>query len=436
MNLRAVVEQGQAGLKSLTGLIRWDVLLKGSALAFLLQILGTAVRYVHQVVLARWLGPYEFGVYSYVYNWVTLLAVAAGLGFSSSALRFLPEFRVRQAWGLLRGFVLRSSQVVLGSSGAIALVAMGVFWLTRPGETRLLLLGGIWMLPVIALMNHQGQMLRGLKDVLMAFGPSKVLQPLLALLAVGLLRAGGLLTDGSALLALTASMGLVILVQQLGLKRILPGPARSAAPQYETRAWFKVSLPMLVTAMAYAFITQIDMVAVGFFLPADQVGVYSAAGRTASMVSFILVSVNAIVAPHIAELHALQERKKLRSLARTATLGMFVPVLAVTIFLVVLGKPVLGLFGPAFVQGYGPLMVLVVGQLINALTGPVGYITELTGNQAYSAKVFFVCAGLSLVLNGLLIPLFGIMGAAFATTSAVSVCNLWLYWFVYSRVLR
>ena len=115
---------------------------------------------------------------------------------------------------------------------------------------------------------------------------------------------------------------------------------------------------------------------------------------------------------------------------------MLIPVLAVVIFLALAGKYILSWFGPEFVQAYWPLMVLAFGHLVNALTGPVGYLTELTGHQNYSAKVYSTSAVISVILNFLLVPRFGILGASIGTSAALVTSNVWLYYFVYSNILK
>jgi O-antigen/teichoic acid export membrane protein len=128
--------------------------------------------------------------------------------------------------------------------------------------------------------------------------------------------------------------------------------------------------------------------------------------------------------PTAASLHGAGETERLRvTFARmtwaTAAVGLVVGAL-----LIVAGPWLLGLFGPEFVAGYPALVVLVVGQVVNAATGSVGVILGMTGH----AGRLFVNAGLTavltVVLNVLLIPQFGIVGSALATSISLATVNI------------
>lgn len=415
----------------------FSTVLRGSGLAFVIQVLGTGLKYLLQVFSARWMGAAQYGAFTYVYNWALLFAVLVGFGVSSSALRFVPQYVARQEWHFLRGFVARSTQIVWLSGLALAL-AGGLFLRQIGAEISWLsILLGAAIIPLTGLVYHQSQLLRGLKDIFFAFMPTRILQPLLAIgLMFSLWRLWGAPSSQMALAVMLLSLILTALMQNVSLTKLLPAQSAALAAQFETPLWLKVSLPMMVTATAVAFINQIDIAIVGIFLPSAQVGIYAAATKTAALVSFLLVSVNAIVAPLISELFARREYQKLFTLARTATYWMLLPVLAVALLLALAGRFILAWFGPEFVQAYPPLMVLVGGQLVNALTGPVGYLTDLTGHQNYSARVYLTAALLAMILNFALVPRLGILGASIGTAAALAASNLWLYYFVYTNILK
>jgi len=421
----------------LRGSPMFSMLLRGSSVAFALQIFGAGAKYLLQIFAARWMGPDEFGSFTYIYNWALIFTILSGLGISSAALRFVPEYKANQAWNLLRGFVQRSTHITI-LSGILAALAYAVFLWLSGEETRWeILAAGMLIVILTGLTTHQSQLMRGLKDILFAFTPTRVLQPTLGILFLfAAWRVFGALSSLPALTSMAASLALVAVAQVFGLQKILPSLARSAPPRFETEKWLRVSLPMLTTAVSYAFISQIDIALVGIWLPPAQVGLYAAASKTAMLVSVLLVSVNAIVAPMIAELFAQQEMEKLSRLTRTATQWMTLPVLGATVILALTGRSVLGWFGSRFSDAYPALMILTLGQLVNALTGPVGYLTELTGHQQVSARIYLLAAALAVTLNIWLIPRLGILGAAIGTATAFSASNLALYVFVYVKVLK
>jgi len=79
--------------------------LAASSAAFIIQGLGLGLRYASQVLLARWLGPSEYGSYAYIFSWIQIFALLSRLGFTISLLRFIPEYQTKGEWLYLRGIV-------------------------------------------------------------------------------------------------------------------------------------------------------------------------------------------------------------------------------------------------------------------------------------------------------------------------------------------
>ena len=90
-------------------------------------------------------------------------------------------------------------------------------------------------------------------------------------------------------------------------------------------------------------------------------------------------------------------------------------------------------FGLDFIEGKTALYVLLFGQLINVLCGPVGYILMMTNKQKILRNIIVVSALLNISLNILLIPEYGILGAAFATTASLILWNISSLIYVYKK---
>jgi O-antigen/teichoic acid export membrane protein len=84
----------------------------------------------------------------------------------------------------------------------------------------------------------------------------------------------------------------------------------------------------------------------------------------------------------------------------------------------------LNLFGPEYPEALDSLRVLAIGQLINALCGPVLYILNMTGKEKDSQRIMLWVTLVNMVLNGILIPMLGILGAAIATSVSMSLWNI------------
>jgi O-antigen/teichoic acid export membrane protein len=92
--------------------------------AFLIRVVGAGILFVSQIVLARWMGRFDFGIYVYAWSWVGFLGMLSALGVGSSAQRFIPEYRTRGDLDRLRGFLRGSRLPCVGRSGTASAAIM------------------------------------------------------------------------------------------------------------------------------------------------------------------------------------------------------------------------------------------------------------------------------------------------------------------------
>jgi len=200
------------------------------------------------------------------------------------------------------------------------------------------------------------------------------------------------------------------------LYRFLPDGVRKSAPVYYSKEWMTVSLPLFLVAGTYLINSQADTLMIGLLLDTTEAGIYVVASRVASLIGFGILAVNSIAAPMIASLYGQDRTDELQRILILGTWGTTVFALPVSLGLIIWGKFVLGLFGPDFSVGYTALVILVIGQLVNASTGLVGSLMQMSGQQVTAFRVIGGSAVANIILNALLIPKWGIQGAAISTT--------------------
>ncbi len=216
-------------------------------------------------------------------------------------------------------------------------------------------------------------------------------------------------------------------VQAWRFRRALGRLVLSARPLYERRLWIKQALPFLLVSGFVVIIEQTDIVMVGAIRGDRVAGLYAAAAKTAGLVALVLVSVNAIGAPMFSTLLAQNRRTQLQRLVSASAVYAFWPSCLVCIVLAVGAPLVLSAFGPGFSAAAWPLRVLLIGQFVNAAAGSVGWLILLSGGQNVAARVYGWVALIHLALLAVLIPAFGMIGAAAATTLTMSLWNVWLH---------
>jgi O-antigen/teichoic acid export membrane protein len=184
------------------------------------------------------------------------------------------------------------------------------------------------------------------------------------------------------------------------------------------REWFAVSLPIFLVESFFFLLTNADVLMVGFFMEPDDVAVYFATVKTLALVHFVYFAVKAGVAQRYAA-YAHGESGKLSAFARDTVSWTFWPSLAMAIVVLLLGEWMLMLFGPGFEDGYPLLFLLVVGVVARSAVGPCESLLTMTGNQNVCAFVYALTLALNIALSVALIPVFGLWGAAVATTASM-----------------
>ena len=239
------------------------------------------------------------------------------------------------------------------------------------------------------------------------------------------------------MLATGAGFALALLVQPLALRRAVPNAfARGMRSSYEMHAWLTLSAPLWLVTMFTLSINQSDLLVLGTLKSSADVGVYAAGSKTAFLVSFVLTAVSAVLAPVFVRHHAAGDTAALRDAMRSGTRLLLWPSLAIAVVLFAWPQLVLGAFGAGFDDASTIVRILVVGQFVNAITGPAGYLLILTGSQATVARVYGFSAVAQIALLLALVPGFGSNGAAVVTAATITVSNCLLYAIAQRRLER
>lgn len=177
-----------------------------------------------------------------------------------------------------------------------------------------------------------------------------------------------------------------------------------------------------------------DVLIISRYVEPTLVGIYFAAAKTMSLILFVHFAVASAVANRFSALHARGDQGELRELVRDAANRTFWPSLGAALVILAMGLPLLSLFGEQFAQGYPVMFVLVIGFLTRSAVGPAEFLLSMMGEQRRCAVALGVGAVLSVVLNFVLTPYFGIMGAASSTAIAVASAAFLNCWFAWSRL--
>lgn len=407
-----------------------DRVLRGAGLTMGLRVGGAALSLITQVVIARWVGQFEYGIFTFSWSCVALLAMLASLGLDRAAVRFVPEYLATESNGHLAGVIRSFRGGVLGGGVIVAgLWCLGI--LGMGGRIPEYLVAPLCVaslsIPLFAQLNLHSEMARGFGWVGLAYAPETIVRQSLMIVLVGTgIALGGSRTGTTVLVAAgLATLGAGIL-QGIVFHWRLPERVREAAPTYRARRWLRTAVPLFLTGSAGVLMLHTDVVLLGLLSSPNEVATYGAAGRIATVTSFIFFAMSALSVPRFAGLWSERRLEELETLLASVVRWIFWPSAAVVCGLLLFGKPILGLFGESFVAGYSVLAVLAVASLCTAAVGPIGELLQVTGNHDAAALTLGGGAALNLTLNLALIPTYGPIGAAVATSTswiAIRVCQ-------------
>jgi O-antigen/teichoic acid export membrane protein len=409
-----------------------------AGIIFVIRVLSAGLAYLSQILLARWMGGSDYGVYVYVWTWVLLLGSMLDFGLASSAQKIIPDYRTRGEQALLRGFLSGGRWLTFAASTIVALLLAGLVrllspWI-EPGEIVPLMIGCA-TLPAFVVANTQDGIARSHDWMTLGLMPQFIIrQALIIGISAGAFVLGFHLGASVAMLASAGAVWIAMLGQMLVLNRRLGAHVERGPKDYDIGGWLSVSLPILLVEGFYLLLSYTDVVVLQQFRPSDEVGIYFAVVKTLALVSFIHYAMSATTAHRFAEYHALGDKKRLSAYVAHAIRWTFWPSLAATLLLFAFGQPLLWLFGPQFVAGYDIMFIAAIGLVVRAAIGPVERLLNMLGHQHICAVAYAAAFVINVVLCLGLVPRFGGHGAAAATSLSLVAETALLFWIVKRRL--
>jgi len=390
------------------------------------------------VVLARELGPEQFGFYAYVFALTTLLTVLAKVGLPELFVREVAHYKVEKDWPTIsallsfgnRANALTTAVVVIIS--VIALASIGSF-----DRNSLLTYGWAFaLIPVLVFSELRGGAIRGWGHVVVGQLSNILLRP--TGLAVLLLLAITLDYSLSPRVVMALHFAAAVFAFAFGTywsRKIFASLSTSVSVTGNVRGWIKEALPFTMLAGVMVIDSNVDLLMLGWLATDADVGIYRVASQTVIVVAFAISSLNMVVAPHVTRLFRTGDMAGLQKMVTLGSRVIAITGIPVAILLIVWGDVFLTtVFGDEFLAAAVPLSILCVGQVVNLLTGINGAVLSMTKYASESARIVAAGAMLNIILNTWLIPRYGINGAAIATASSLAFWNISLNITVYRRL--
>lgn len=409
-----------------------DSIVKKSAQIIVASCIGYVLQYLCHLYLANLMSPADYGNFAVAVSMVFFLSMLVESGASKTFPKYIHYYQHSKDASLLSGFLRTYLVATLLLSVLVICIGSILGYLdlnmTNKGNLKEMhpLILALWFVPFVALSNQLTSLLKCIK-LRVIFEVPRLAVFGLPILFIWILSLFGFKENDWSGVALFGGANLVVFVIYIYLAaRHIPSAYIKTKPQYAWREWFGTAFPIMISHLFFVGIKQVDLYMVEAFEPDEAgVGYFSVASQTAQGIILFYISLSLIYSPIISKAIAQGGANVKKILLKMAGIVSFVCLLYL-LLLLFFGKLILGLFGEDYIQAYPTMLLLAAGGSVNAIAG--GYITFLQ----YSAKqnlvlvVQLVVLILAILLNALLIPRFGIIGAGFSSAICFTLMSVFL----------
>lgn len=440
-------------LKKINQKIKEDLhlkeLLSGASISFFLKIIGLGFGYIFTFLITRNYGAEVMGIYALSLVLLQFMVIFGKLGMDMAALRFMAEYFSKNKKEIAIDIYKKIIKIIIPLSFLISLIIfyispyIAIYIFHKKYMTAYFKIIAICLVPFV-LLSVNSECLRGLKKIKEYVILQNVGIPFLSSIILGL----------SLFIIKNTFMPIVVYVTSVYIMAFLSllfWFRRLHQAGYDTNTEFfhdimsvdgnqnikntisnpssyknilSISSPMFISGSLNTILGYIDIIILGIYKTSSEVGIYSIVIKITSIIILSFSSINAVVAPKFAEFWGKGDKKKLLTIARQSTRIIFFSSLPVVLVIMFFPYYILGIFGSEFKTGALALIMIAFGQFVNAISGSVELILQMTGFQIFVQNVFIASFTINVLLNFILVPRYGINGSAFASMVTLIFLNL------------
>jgi len=403
---------------------------KKSSYVFLGKIIGVIFGLIMNLIIARLYGAELYGRFIYIYTFLSFFPSLTSLGLRNGLIYFIPKYTTNE--DTEKRNTLITNTFILTT--ILSIIVITIIYLNSEFISTNLL-NNQELSPLIKIMSpliilltlntiSQG-VFRGKMEIKDFIIGKDLLMPSIKLLVITVLYFLGLKIEG---LILGYYIGFIVSVVYYLVKIILNNNIKLKDVKLKNRkliySTFKFSLPLFLTGFLAFFVNKTDTFMIGYFLGDAEVGIYNIALRIGTMSSFVLVAFNTTFAPMISNLYEQNKMKELASIYKIITKWILTINLITFSLFVLFSNEIMMFFGDDFSAGANALIFIGIGQIVNVIVGPAGYLNIMTGKPKYELYNNFIVLITNITLNYMMIPIYGINGAAIASAISVGFINV------------
>jgi len=410
---------------------------KQSGIVFTGKFIGYILGLVSNFVLARFYGPKILGQLALVLAVVNIISIFTIFGFNNGLVKYISRYKVTKQTKRLNEIIKIAFiySVLFSIIGAIVLfllkdiVANSIF--KDSGLVNCLVYGS-WLIIPLTISSIFNGLYRGFKQLQYPVISNEIIRRIVFSTIIIIFAFLNIKNTPIVITSLLFTQILVIFyligkvsTLKIDFKNILLIPIKNTLKEKKIKKEFLIySSTLIFISFMNIILTKIDKIMLGIYMTSEVVGIYNIAATVAGLITFLLVSSNMIFSSVISELYSVNKIKLLGDLYSTITKWIIILTLPIVISILFFSDTILRFFGEAYIVGSSALIILALGQMINTFAGANGSILSMCGHERLLLKNNISMAIINIIFNAILIPKFGILGAAIATGFSIATINI------------
>ena len=402
---------------------------KESSITFVGLLYGNLNRYLYTALLARWVGPEFLGIYSIANSIMLISEVFAKMGLETGIMRFIsrlnPELD-KEKINLLIGSSLKMVSVFSLSIMIILIISSGTIvdnYFNGQSLLKPVLIIFAIAIPFNALIQISAFATQGFKRLKYKTIVTQFLNPTILLLSM--VFCYWFMSKEYTIMIPILTTGVIgFLFMIIVLKKVSGFKNNQILESKINYELLKFSYPLMFVTILQTLMHWMDILMLGYFTNPLTVGLYHPAARTAGLLQALLLSFLSIYAPLAAQFYSQGDKVKLSNTYQLVNRWLLIFAIPISAVFILFPEKVLLLFGSQYLESSQVLVLLTIATFTQAILGAAGPTLSMSG---HTKLVLFNSIGtfiLNFGLNIWLIPIYGILGAAIATLTSLTIIGL------------
>lgn len=409
-------------------------------ISLFIRIGGQIMGFLMSLIIAHYFGAKSLGSYVLVIVVLQIFSLISKLGLDTLSVRFIAAFAKKNQWRSIRLF-RRKVLSIISTTSIFSSILM--FFLADnisdfiDVEKIYVELSSFFILPMVFFMLHY-QSLRGLKKIAEYSFFYRMSQATFTIIVIFIFS--NLKFDNSNSIPIFSYLLSLMIVSVLSVinfyywfNKKSTFNSKEIVENLSIISILKVSIPLMLAQSVQFIMAWTDKLMIGSMLSAEDVAIYGVAFRFSMGASITLMAINSISSPKFSEKFSTNDITGMGKIAFQSAKMIFWSTLPIAFILLLFPDFFMGLYGAEFLFGSEVLKWLIIGRIVNALSGSVGNLMQMSGEQKNYMKILILGAFVNVTLNYLLIPLYGIKGAAIASVASLSLWNLLMVFMIKRR---